>query len=136
MQTLLSAVSKVQTQLLANPGVIKRISRDESTVEVSVFPPGTQRDEDALALSILFVTPDEYPSSQVWLMSDNEEVGALLNSVADEFVHGATLELVLTRILTLFGHEPECLHHLLHSMEPMIRTHAPASALYSTLCFV
>lgn len=112
MHKLIAAVSAIQSQLGVIPGVIKRLSRDEGTVTVSAFAPGSQRDEDALMFSILFVAPDDYPESPAWLMSDNTAICDMLSAVADEFNGGATLELVLTRVLSLFGHEPDILQHL------------------------
>lgn len=79
---------------------------------VWAFPPGSRLEKDILSFTILFVSPETYPESQVWLMSDNEAICDMLSVVAEEFMYGADLELVLSRVLSLFGHEDESLRHL------------------------
>ena len=117
MQKLTAAVSALQSQIEAVPGIIRKVTRDEATVTVTANPPGTQRPEDTLTFSVLFVTPCEYPASQAWLMSDNEALCDMLCAVADEFVSGGTLELVLTRVLSLFGHEPDAIQDLFSCLD-------------------
>lgn len=107
MNKLVNAVSQIQSQIAFVPNILRKVSRDDGTVTISVYSPGSQREEDTLTFSIVFVVPDEYPESQAWLMSDNEAINDMLSAVAEEFMAGATLEVLLARVLTLFGHEPE-----------------------------
>jgi len=117
MQKLLSDFLAVQSHIESSPGVIKKLRRDDASITVSACPPGSEREEDILTFTVIFVEPSEYPSSQAWLMSDNEAMSDMLCAIAEEFSSGATLQLVLTRVLSLIGHEPEILGNLFNATE-------------------
>ena len=105
-------IATVQQQITLYPGVLRRISLDAGHVNVSAYPPGSQRNEDALEFEIVFICPADYPASAAWLVSDNGGMSDMLCAIAPEFEQGATVELVITRVLTLIGHEYDGLHHL------------------------
>lgn len=117
MMNLVNAVAQIQSQLHLVPNILHKVSREDGTVTVSVYSPGSQREADTFTFSVLFVVPEEYPESPTWLMSDNEAINDMLSAVTEEFIGGATLETLLSRVLALFGHETEHLSNLFTSSE-------------------
>eukprot|EP00210_Caulerpa_lentillifera_P002804 g2678.t1 len=118
MNQLANEVSHLQSQLSLAPSILHTVSSvNDGIVTVSAYSPGSKRDEDVFSFSLYFKNPDQYPESQALLMSDDTAIDDMLSAVPKELTNGVTLEVLLSRVLALFGHEPKQLSNLFMSFE-------------------